>query len=287
MPNPARLNGIIGALESGQHAFTLFAPCEVEFAVELQQAPYDGVVFEGEHRGWDIRAMRDSLQYLLNRKQIAVSGSVAPAITPTARIPANGAEKNQFLAKQALDLGCYGIVWPHISTVEEAYNAVAACRYQRLPDRPLYEPAGIRGDGPMQATRYWGVSQEEYYRRADVWPLASNGEIFVVLQIEDTMGIGNLPEILDAVPGIGAILIGEGDLSQELGVPRQTEHKIVLDAMAEIVSICKQHQVVAGHPHVTPQNAARIIEQGYRYLMCAAPRSFANLSAARNFAGRA
>jgi 4-hydroxy-2-oxoheptanedioate aldolase len=287
MPNPARLNGIIGALESGQHAFTLFAPCDVEFAVELQQAPYDGVVFEGEHRGWDIRAMRDSLQYLLNRKQIAVSGSVAPAITPTARIPANGAEKNQFLAKQALDLGCYGIVWPHISTVEEAYNAVAACRYQRLPDRPLYEPAGIRGDGPMQATRYWGVSQEEYYRRADVWPLASNGEIFVVLQIEDTMGIGNLPEILDAVPGIGAILIGEGDLSQELGVPRQTEHKIVLDAMAEIVSICKQHQVVAGHPHVTPQNAARIIEQGYRYLMCAAPRSFANLSAARNFAGRA
>jgi 4-hydroxy-2-oxoheptanedioate aldolase len=45
-------------------------------------------------------------------------------LTPTVRIPANGVEKNQFLAKQALDLGCYGIVWPHISTVEEAYNAV-------------------------------------------------------------------------------------------------------------------------------------------------------------------
>ena len=42
-----------------------------------------------------------------------------------ARIPANGVEKNQFLAKQALDMGCYGIMWPHISTVEEAYNAVA------------------------------------------------------------------------------------------------------------------------------------------------------------------
>jgi 4-hydroxy-2-oxoheptanedioate aldolase len=30
------------------------------------------------------------------------------------------------------------------------------------------------------------------------------------------------------VPGIGAILIGEGDLSQELGCPRDYENKIVL-----------------------------------------------------------
>ena len=51
------------------------------------------------------------------------------------RIPANGVEKAQWHAKQALDIGCYGIVWPHISTVEEAYNAVAACRYPRLQER--------------------------------------------------------------------------------------------------------------------------------------------------------
>jgi 4-hydroxy-2-oxoheptanedioate aldolase len=286
MSKPDRLNGIIRALESGQHAFTLFAPCEVEFAVELQQSSYDGVVFEGEHRGWDIKALRDSLQYLLNRRQIASADSVAPAITPTARIPANGAEKNQFLAKQALDLGCYGIVWPHISTVEEAYNAVAACRYQRLGDKPLYEPAGMRGDGPMQAVRYWGVTQQEYYERADVWPLAPEGEIFVVLQIEDTMGIRNLPDILDNVPGIGAILIGEGDLSQELGYPRQTEHKVVLDAMAEIVAICKQRGVIVGHPHVTADNTERVVAEGYRYLMCAAPRSFADLRAALAAVGR-
>ena len=86
-------------------------------------------MFEGEHKGWDIRALRDCLQYLLNRAQIAKAGSAAPAVTPTVRIPPNGNEMNQFFAKQALDLGYYGIIWPHISTVEEAYNAVAACRY--------------------------------------------------------------------------------------------------------------------------------------------------------------
>lgn len=286
MSSLPRLNGIIRALETGRHSFTLFAPCEVETAVELQASKYDGVVFEGEHRGWDIKALRHSLQYLLNRGQIARAGSLAPTITPTARIPANGVEMNQFLAKQALDLGCYGIVFPHISTVEEAYNAVAACRYQRLKDKPLYEPAGIRGDGPMQAARYWGMTQQEYYERADVWPLAPHGEIFVVLQIEDTSGIQNLPDILKNVPGIGAVLIGEGDLSQELGYARQTEHKVVLDAMAQIVSVCKQYDVIVGHPHVTPANAERVISEGYRYLMCGAPRSFASLDHARELVGR-
>ena len=286
MASIPRLNGLIRAMEAGQHAFSLFAPCEVETAVELQASKYDGVVFEGEHRGWDIKSLRDSMQYLLNRGQILKSGSPAPAVTPIARIPANGVEKNQFLAKQALDLGCYGIMWPHISTVEEAYNAVAACRYQRLKDKPLYEPAGIRGDGPMQATRYWGITQQEYYERADVWPLAPHGEILVVLQIEDTLGIKNLPDMLKNVPGIGTILIGEGDLSQELGYARQTEHPVVLDAMAEIVSICKQHKVIVGHPHVSPANAERVIAEGYQYLMCAAPRNFSTLESTRTLVGR-
>ena len=277
---------MIRALEAGQSAFALFAPADRETAVELQASNYDGLVFEGEHRGWDVRALRDGLQYLLNRSQIARSASLAPAVTPLARIPANGVEKNQFLAKQALDLGCYGIVWPHVSTVEEAYNAVAACRYPRLKDKPLYEPAGIRGDGPTHAARYWGVSQQDYYLCADVWPLAPQGEILVVIQIEDVVGIANLPDMLKNVPGIGVVLIGEGDLSQELGFPRQYEHRAVLDAMAEIVSICKAHDVVVGHPHVDRKNAQRVIAEGYRFLMCAAPRSYSDLDAARTFAGR-
>jgi 4-hydroxy-2-oxoheptanedioate aldolase len=202
------------------------------------------------------------------------------------RIPANGVEKNQFLAKQALDLGCYGIVWPHISTVEEAYNAVAACRYPRLKNKPLYEPAGIRGDGPTQAVRYWGISQQEYYARADVWPLAPEGEILVVIQIEDTAGVSNLGDMLKNVPGIGAVLIGEGDLSQELGYPRQYEHKEVLAAMTQIVDTCKRHNVIVGHPHVEQSNAERVIKEGYRFLMCTAPRSFATLDKARGLAGR-
>ena len=63
-----------------------------------------------------------------------------------------------------------------------------------------------------------------------------------MLMIEDTQGIANLADILKQVPGIGLVLIGEGDLSQELGFPRQYEHPQVLDAMAHIVKTCKEQQ---------------------------------------------
>jgi 4-hydroxy-2-oxoheptanedioate aldolase len=281
-----RLNGVIKALESGKPAFTAFAQAESETAIAMSAAKYDGIIYEMEHNPWDIRALRDSLQYMLNRGQIAKSGSVAPGVTPMVRIPPNGAEKAQFQAKQALDLGCYGIVWPHISSVDEAYNAVAACRYPRLTDKPLYEPQGIRGDGPGQAVRYWGLSQQEYYDRADVWPLNPKGEIFVILMMEDTKGIESLDTILTKVKGIGAILIGEGDLSQELGYPRQYEHKVVLEWMKRIVDTCKKNNVVVGHPHVEAGNCERIVAEGYRFLMMAPVQSYNHLEKTRTAAGR-
>ena len=282
-----RLNGVIGALEKGLHTITSFSPADIASAIAFSSSSYDGIVFEMEHNPWDSRALRDSLQYMLNRRQIANAGSVAPAVTPMVRIPTNGAEKGQWHAKQALDLGVFGIVWPHISTVDEAYNAIAACRYPRLSSEPLYEPQGIRGDGPTQAMRYWGLSQQEYYAKADVWPLAPDGEIFVILMMEDTRGISNLPDILSNVPGIGAILIGEGDLSQELGHPRQYEHPVVLEAMAEVVRVCKEHDVPVGHPHVNASNAERILGEGYRFLMSAPVRTTPGLDKALELSGRA
>jgi 4-hydroxy-2-oxoheptanedioate aldolase len=286
MPELPRLNGVVRALEQGQVALTAFSPAEVDAALAMSTTKYDGIVFEMEHNAWDARALRDCLQYMLNRRQIAQSATLAPAVTPLVRIPPNGGEHNQWFAKQALDLGAYGIVWPHISTVDQAYNAVAACRYPRLKSAALYEPQGLRGDGPTAAVRYWGVTQPEYYAKADVWPLNPHGEILVILMIEDTAGIANLKDMLKNVPGIGVILIGEGDLSQELGHPRQYEHPAVLAAMAEVIRVCKEHKVAVGHPHVDASNAERILGEGYRFLMAAPTRSYAGLEKARALAGR-
>ncbi|MCR6489208.1 aldolase/citrate lyase family protein [Amycolatopsis sp. OK19-0408] len=282
----ARLNSVIGALESGQHAFAAFAAPEPAAALDFAGSDYDGLVFEAEHKPWDAANLRDSLQYLLDRRRIFEGDTLAPSPTPFVRVPVNGAEHGQWHAKQALDLGAYGIVWPHISRVEEARNAVAACRYPRQPEAGRFEPAGLRGDAPAAAARYWGLSTQDYYAKADVWPLAPDGEILVVIQIEDQLGIENLPAILDEVPGIGLILIGEGDLSQELGVPRQLDHPLMVEARARIVKTCLEHDVVVGHPHVTARNAEQVVAEGYRFLMTAPVRGYPGLERGRELTGR-
>lgn len=281
-----RLNGVIKALEEGKTALTTFTAPGVENAVTLAASSYDGVVFELEHNPYDIAQLRTDLQFMLNRKQIADSGTVAPTVTPIVRIPPNGGELSQVFAKQVLDVGVYGVVWPHVSTVEEAYNAVAACRYPRPKDRPYFEPFGQRGDAPVNAARYWGITQQEYYQKADVWPLNPEGEILVIIMCEEVKAIENLDSILKEVPGIGVILIGEGDLSQELGYPRDYYHPVVAEAMAEIRKICAANNVIVGHPHGGTDNMERTVEEGYRFIMSAPSRSYAGLQAAKKLTGR-
>jgi 4-hydroxy-2-oxoheptanedioate aldolase len=167
------------------------------------------------------------------------------------------------------------------------HDAVAACRYPRPKDAPNYEPEGVRGDAPTVAARYWGLGQQEYYQRADVWPLNPTGELLVIIMCEEVRAIDELPRILKEVPGIGVVLIGEGDLSQNLGYPRQYEHPVVADAMRTILRVCQEHNVVCGHPHVDTRNVARLVEEGYRFLMAAPTRGYAGLEASLRATGRA
>jgi len=281
-----RLNSAIKILEQGKTAFVSFTAPEIGLAQAINGAPYDGVVFEMEHNPYDIHVLRDCMQYMLDRRQIVQSGTIAPAVAPMVRIPANGGEMNQFLAKQVLDIGVYGVIWPHVSTVDEARNAVAACRYPRPASAPRYEPAGVRGDSPRRAARYWGLTQQEYYERADVWPLDPKGEILVVIMCEEVRAIKNLPKMLEQVPGIGVVLIGEGDLSQDLGLPRQYDHPTVAGAIDDVVAICKAHNVVCGHPHVNSKNVEALLAKGFRWLMPGPSHSFAGLEKGRQAAGR-
>lgn len=280
-----RLNGVIKAWEEGKPAFTCFSKVDKLQAQEMADAPYDGIVFEMEHNPYDVGALGDALQYMLNRRVIAESGSIAPTTTPLARIPANGGEMNQFQAKQVLDRGVFGVITPHVSTVEAAYNAVASCRYAKPAGAALYEPKGIRGDGPMNASRYWGLNAQEYYAKADVWPLAPHGEILVGLMIESPEAIENLDDMLANVPGIGFCLIGEGDLSQALGYPRQYEHPEVAGAMRKIAETCHKHKVRVGNPHVNAKNVERLLQEGYSFLMTAPQRSYGVIGQGKELAG--
>ena len=169
--NIPRLNGIIKVLEQGKHAFVSFSPADTVSAQSYASEPYDGTSFEMEHGAFDTRTLRDCCSTCSIAARSSNPQVLRRPVTPLVRIPPNGIEMNQWIAKQVLDTGVYGIVWPHVSTVAEAHNAVAACRYARPAGAPRYEPKGQRGDGPT-TPRVTGASpQQEYYERADVWPL--------------------------------------------------------------------------------------------------------------------
>ena len=115
---------------------------------------YDMLVIEMEHQGFNFDDLRASLHFLLSRKQIADGGTLQADPVPMVRIPPNTNEQNQWVIKQALDTGVYGLVLPHLSTVEGAQAAVIAARYPQVPGSADFEPPGERG--------WWTYRQEDW-----------------------------------------------------------------------------------------------------------------------------
>lgn len=148
-------------------------------------------------------------------------------VTPGVRIPMYGDENPSWLVKQVLDIGALAIVFPQIDTKEEALRAVRSMRIPPQRGARYPDPPGIRGAGLWSTDGFtgfplWGeMDADEYMRRADLWPLNPEGELFAYIMIESPDGVRNIRDILE-VPGIGGILIGVNDLSISLGVGRAT-----------------------------------------------------------------
>jgi 4-hydroxy-2-oxoheptanedioate aldolase len=85
-----RLNGIIKALEEGGVAFVGAAPAD---GAAGTNAPYDGALFEMEHGPYDIRALQEGLQSMLDRRQIAQRGLAPAAIAARMRAQLGEAER--------------------------------------------------------------------------------------------------------------------------------------------------------------------------------------------------
>ena len=135
MAEKVRYNKIIDLLEHGKPVFsTSTVPNgSLDDLTYIADADYDAVIIEMEHEGFSFATLRSSLQVLLNRKRIAEKGNLQPDVVPMVRIPPNARERNQWVIKQALDMGVYGLVLPHLSTVDDAQAAVG----QQAIDQPF------------------------------------------------------------------------------------------------------------------------------------------------------
>ncbi|GAA1844826.1 2-dehydro-3-deoxyglucarate aldolase [Pseudonocardia ailaonensis] len=168
---------------------------------------FDCVVIDGEHGPVVDSCVEDVAR--------------AAALTQTAsiiRLPVSGPQIERYLG-----MGLSGLHIPRVRTVAEAEEVTGAARFL---------PLGTRSVGNFRASDF-GLREG--------WPTemmrTANGDTIVMVAIEDQEGIDALPSLLK-MPGIDVILIGEGDLSDSLGLVGQKDHPTVRAASDAIASMC-------------------------------------------------
>ena len=285
MATAPRYNKVIELLEQDQPVFCsgLVWNGNLDDLAFVADSAYDMVIVEMEHQGFSFNDLRVSLQFLLSRRKVAQQGNLQADPAPMVRIPPNSRERNQWVIKQALDTGVYGLVVPHLNTVEDARAVVEAARYPQVPGVPDFEPKGERGWWPRIAPRYWGLTSEEYYDAADVWPLDPDGNMLLMGIIEEPEGVRNLPDILSQVKGIGAIWAGPGDMSVAMGYKGNANHPDVQENLLRVLSACKD----AGVPcavGATAGEVAQRLEQGFRIIITSPEKTTQGLDEGRRLA---
>lgn len=194
-------------------------------------------------------------------------------LTPLIRIPQEGDEDFKWAVKQVLDIGVFGIVMPHVDTKEEAVRFVSAMRYPQTRDTMYPDPAGERGWGPNRAAELWGVPNvTEYHRKADVWPLNPEGELFAVAIIESVEAIENIEAILEAP--LSAIMMVPGDTSISMGLGPFIDidtHPQVEAMYQKVLAACKaQDRVICGCASAAGLQQQRL-DEGWQFFLPLGP----------------
>lgn len=205
-------NRLKQSLKAKHSVFGLLNSIAAPLLVEMAgYAGYDFVILDLEHTS----THTETLENMIRAAECA-------GITPLVRVP----ETEPATILRALDSGAQGVVIPHVTSPQQAAQAVQACRYH---------PLGQRGISGGRTTGFGRLSLADYFERA-------NAEILVTIMIEDRAGVENLPQIL-SVPGIDMVLEGAVDLSQSYAVPGQFTHPLVLQAVQRIADTCRVNQV--------------------------------------------
>ena len=257
------LNRTIETIADGKPAFGLFSgDFSLANARALATSDLDFIFIDMEHSPYDLETLQEFLLGMTNKERILEKGNVQMDVTPLVRIPMNGRENLQWLVKQVLDVGAFGIVFPYVETRAETENAISSMRYPQRRGDAAMEPAGTRGASPAIASWFWGAS--DYFDRADVWPLDPRGDLLAVIQIESRKAVENIEEIA-AVPGVGAIFIGPSDLSISYGVPGQRDHPEVAAAMTKVLAVCKRRNIPCGLT-TSADSVEQYLDEGYSFV---------------------
>jgi 4-hydroxy-2-oxoheptanedioate aldolase len=219
---PKRVNKVIELFERGQPAYYTGSHAGTEGTFEQgvkdSQTWADYINYDMEVGPWNVNGLAEYMRGLKAGGPTR-SGHATPAVIVV--LPVRGVDEasiraNAWMVEQVLATGVHGIMLAHATTGGAVRALVEAIRY---PNREK-GPEGYRGvHGGSMAAKIWGISTQEYVRRADLWPLNPEGEILLGVKIEDKFGLANTHEIVE-VPGLGFGEGGPGDMGMSYGYPR-------------------------------------------------------------------
>src|SRR5687768_11800814 len=222
-PKPKRINKAIELLEMGQPIYytTARGGAGYEDGKKLALTQSDYITYEMEHGALDMSALRQFMKGLVDGGPTK-SGHRTPAVIVT--LPVLGLDEasmkaNYWVIQQTLACGVHGILLCHARSPEAVRIMVEATRYP-FAERAAGLGEGFRGAGSESyAAQIWGLSNTEYLRKADTWPLNKNGEIMLGLKIEDKHAVATA-EKTTKVPGIAFAEWGPTDMQFSLvGIP--------------------------------------------------------------------
>lgn len=208
---------------------------------------YEFVWIDAEHSAFD-------KEEILSHIRAAGSANTASIV----RVAWN----DSVLIKPVLEMGPDGVIFPMVSTKEEAEKAVISC---------LYPPKGIRGFGPRRANQYGKIMNDEY--------LNSSEESFLrIIQIEHVEAVKNLDDIIK-VNGIDLVMVGPNDLAASAGHIGDLKNPEVINLYDEIAFKCKKGKMPFG-VSIGPQDKEFIqewINRGVNMIGCGDDISFISM----------
>ena len=187
----------------------------MEIVGMAKSAGFDAVLVDMEHSSLDLDTTG----------QLCIS-SLYAGITPIVRSPT----KEPFFVSRILDGGSLGVIVPHIRSVQDAKDVVAAAKFQ---------PIGHRSStNNLPHLQFRAVP-------AKVANPICNEATLVIPMIETLEALEVVDEIA-AVEGVDSLLVGTNDLVAEMGIPGEYDNPRLEEAFVKIIAACKKAGIWLG-----------------------------------------
>ena len=276
-----RMNPVIELLEQHKPVFGVYWPSNpqgrrgapppadvapkppAELARQALAYPAADFLFNGSMEGGVDRAIGPVADFI---KATADAGALTrtpflrfphPLIVKAPKIAPDTAKAVENIGRE-LNLGVSGVMFVEVESADEVRAGLNAMRFA--------SKGGTRPDDVGAAPSYWGMNEQEYKRRADLWPLNPDGELLNWTIVESKEGLAHVREIA-AVKGIGVLWPGAGTLRGVFSTTNAAGERVLdqagwENAIQTVLSACKEFHVPCGFP-ATPNDIELRMKQGF------------------------